>query len=105
MTIWSECIRPNNLCAISEMISGSKFLSRRRLISEDVFTFLSSKILYSFLASDIWLFNEKIFQSDLSPKKIWDIKKINMSKEKTVIRFRSKFFLFKYLYTLYYPNY
>ena len=75
MTIWSECIRPNNLCAISEMISGSKLLSRRRLISEDVFTFLSSKILYSFLASDIWLFNEKIFQSDLSPKNICDIKK------------------------------
>jgi hypothetical protein len=75
---------------ISEMISGSKLLSRRRLISEDVFTFLSSKILYSFLASDIWLFNEKIFQRDLSPKKIWDIKKINISKEKNVIRFKSK---------------
>ena len=75
MTIWSECIRPNDLCAISEMISGSKLLSRRRLISEDVFTFLSSKILYSFLASDIWLFNEKIFQTDLSPKKNMRYKK------------------------------
>ena len=75
MTIWSECIRPNNLCAISEMISGSKLLSRRRLISEDVFTFLSSKIPYSFLASDIWLFNKKIFQTDLSPKKNMRYKK------------------------------
>ena len=50
MTIWSECIRPNNLCAISEIISGSRLWSLRRLISEDVFAFSSIKILYSFLA-------------------------------------------------------
>ena len=39
--------------------------------------------------------SEKIFQTDLSPKKIWEIKKTKITKVKIVIEFETNFFLIK----------
>ena len=52
-------------------------------------------LLYFLFAVAICELSVKIFQIDLSPKKIWEIKKTKIINEKIFIEFETNFFLIR----------